>query len=151
MASSNASIIFQLQVPPTTEEGFRSLIRIDVTADIMRQQRNDYKVVADMSIEFAKESPAEEAPLAILDALSKLTLYRMQEKAQEAMARGDVKEATKRLENLATRLLNAGQENLANAAMAEAKRVSETNMLSDEGGKALKYGTRLLLAAPKGA
>src|SRR5260221_824869 len=151
LASSNASSIFQLQVQPSTEEGFPSLIRIDVTADIMRHQRHDYKVVADRCMQFAQERPAEEAPLAILDALSKLTLYRMQEKAQEAMARGDVKEATKRLENLATRLLNAGQENLANAAMAEAKRVTETNMLSDEGGKALKYGTRLLLAAPKDA
>jgi hypothetical protein len=31
--------------------------------------------------------------------------------------------------------------------MAEARRVSQTNMLSEEGHKTLKYGTRLLLAA----
>ena len=151
LGSTNASIIFQLQVPPSREEGFRTLMRVDVTADIMREQRNDYKVIADMSIEMAGEAKMEEAPLAILDALGKLTLYRMQEKAQAALARGDIVEATKRLETLATRLLNAGQENLANAAMAEARRVSETNMFSTEGQKALKYGTRLLIAAPKEA
>ena len=148
-AAGTASIIFQLQVPASREEGIRTLMRIDVNADIMRNENKNFKVIADLSVEQAAEPPPEEAPLAILDALGKLTLYRMQEKAQAALARGDVVEATKRLETLATRLLNAGQENLANAAMAEARRVSETNMLSDEGHKALKYGTRLLLAAPK--
>jgi Ca-activated chloride channel family protein len=83
----------------------------------------------------------------ILDALGKLTLYRMQERAEASLARGDVQEATRQLENLATRLLSAGQEELANAAMAEAQRVSHTNMLSEKGHKVLKYGTRHLLAA----
>jgi Ca-activated chloride channel family protein len=90
--------------------------------------------------------------LLILDALGKLTLYRMQQKIQESLQQGDVREATRRLENLATRLLAAGQEDLANAAMSEARRVANTNSLSGEGQKKLKYGTRmLLLGAPKDA
>jgi hypothetical protein len=36
----------------------------------------------------------------------------MQEKAQEAIAKGEIREATRRLENLATRLLENGQEGL---------------------------------------
>jgi Ca-activated chloride channel homolog len=143
----NTSIIFQLQIPNGQEVGFRSLLRVSARGDILREQR-EYLAVADMTIEFAEEPEVEEPPLPILDALGKLTLYRMQEKAEEALQRGDVREATRRLETLATRLLSAGQESLANAAMAEAKRVATTNMLSDEGQKALKYGTRLLIGAP---
>jgi Ca-activated chloride channel family protein len=87
--------------------------------------------------------------MVILDALGKLTLYRMQQKAEEAVKRGDVREATRRLENLATRLLAAGQDELAQQAITEAQRVSSTSALSDEGQKRLKYGTRmLLLTAP---
>lgn len=146
-ATSTASLIMQLQIPPGQKPGFRSLIRINVMADILREQMLGYRVIADTSVEVSAQPPVEEPPLVILDALGKLTLYRMQEKAGEALARGDVQEATRRLENLATRLLSAGQEELANAAMAEARRVSQTNMLSEEGHKTLKYGTRLLLAA----
>jgi Ca-activated chloride channel homolog len=148
-AGRSTSMIFQLQLPPIQKEGFRTLMRIDVTGDIIREQRTDYKVIADTTVELAEDPPAEEPPLAILDALSKLTLYRMQEKAEQALVRGDVREATRRLETLATRLLSSGEPDLANAAMAEARRVSSTSMLSEEGKKALKYGTRLLIAPPK--
>ncbi len=145
------SVIFQLQLPPYQKAGDRSLMRVDVTADLMRNEILGYKVIGDTRIEVAPNPPNEEPPVLILDALGKLTLYRMQEKAAEDLARGNVQEATRRLENLATRLLSAGQEELANAAMAEARRVKQTNMLSEEGHKALKYGTRLLLAANVGS
>ena len=79
-----------------------------------------------------------------------MNLNKFTEKAQEAIRQGDVTEATRRLENLATRLLAAGQEDLANAAMAEARRVAHTHAFSEEGQKRLKYGTRaLLLPAPE--
>ena len=35
-----------------------------------------------------EQPPVEEPPLAILDALAKLTLYQMQEKAKDSLARG---------------------------------------------------------------
>jgi len=70
----------------------------------------------------------------------------MQERAQAALASGDVKEATQRLEHLATRLLALGQGELANQARAEARHAAHTNNLSDKGKKNLKYQTRLLLA-----
>jgi Ca-activated chloride channel family protein len=147
--STITSIIFQLQLPPLDQIGFRSLMRVEVSGDIMREGRTDYKAVTDTSLEVTSPNdvPAEDPPLVILDALGKLTLYRMQERAAEAVARGNVQEATQRLENLATRLLNAGQADLANAAMAEARRVAQTNMLSEEGHLNLKYGTRLLIGA----
>lgn len=143
------SVLLQLQLPALTQPGFRSVVRLVAGGDIFWDQRRRYEVVADTSVEVSPRPPEEEPPLAILDALGKLTLYRMQQKAAEAASAGEVREATRRLEALATRLLAAGQEELANAAMAEARRMSSTNSLSDEGQKALKYGTRmLLLAAP---
>jgi len=149
MISTVASVLLQLQMPASPRPGFRNLVRIAVTGDVLREGKLGYKVIADTSLEVSASPPPEEPPLAILDALSKLTLYRLQEKAEAAVAQGNIQEATRRLENLATRLLAAGQESLANAAMAEARRVAQTNMLSEEGQKALKYGTRLLIGAEK--
>ena len=144
------SVILQIQVPPSQAPGPRSLIRLEVTSDILSEQILGHKMIAEVSVEFGQNPAAEDPPLLILDALGKLTLYRMQEKANDALKRGDVREATRRLETLATRLLSAGEDELAHHAMEEAVRVSQTNMLSEEGHKALKYGTRLLLAPPKG-
>ena len=79
--------------------------------------------------------------------MGKLTLYRLQERAQEAVESGNVKEATRRLENLATRFLEHGQADLAQQALAEAQQVAATSALSDEGRKALKFQTRFLLAS----
>ncbi|MFN8380141.1 MAG: VWA domain-containing protein, partial [Anaerolineae bacterium] len=74
-----------------------------------------------------------------------LTLYRMQERAQEALDKGDVRTATRRLENLATRLMEMGELELAAQAQMEAQQVSFTHSLSDVGRKTLKYQTRSLL------
>lgn len=146
----NTSLLLQLQMPALMIAGFRSLMRIEVAGDIMWDSRPNCCVIADTSIEVVPSPPPEEPPLSIIDALGKLTLYRMQQKAEEAARRGDVREATRRLENLATRLLEAGHDDLAHAAITEAQRVSSTSMLSDEGQKRLKYGTRMLmLPAPK--
>ncbi len=150
--AGTTSLLLQLQLPSLPEPCSRSLIRIEVTGDIMRDQRVGYKRIADTSLDVAEEPPLEQPPLVILDALGKLTLYRMQQKAADALAQGDVREATRRLETLATRLLEAGREDLAASAATEARRVAKTQMLSEEGQKNLKYGTRmLLLSAPKDA
>lgn len=139
------SIILQLQIPGLDRSGFHTILRMDATGDILREQQHGYKVVSDFAIEVIDQAQQENPPTAILEALGKLTLYRMQAKAQEALARGNYREATRRLENLATRLLENGEDALAHAALAEARRVARTTMLSEEGQKKLKYGTRALL------
>jgi Ca-activated chloride channel homolog len=142
------SVLFQFQMPPSMKIGFRSLARLVAVGDILENQSQKYQTLSDVSMEVTDNPPAEDPPIAILDALGKLTLYRMQERAQEALENGDIKEATRRLENLATRLLAMGEQELANEALSEARRVAHTSNLSDKGRKTLKYQTRHLLLGP---
>lgn len=144
-ANRPVSVLFQLQMPGEMKEGFRSIARIVASGDILENENQHMQIVSDISLEVTEEQLHDEPPSAILDALSKLTLYRLQERAQEALERGDVAEATRRLENLATRLLERGEDQLANQALLEARRVAHTSGLSDKGRKALKYQTRHLL------
>jgi Ca-activated chloride channel homolog len=139
------SVLLQFQMPANMTLGFRSIARLVAAGDILVNQQQQYQGLSDISLEITEQPPAEDPPIAILDALGKLTLYRMQERAQEALASGDVREATRRLENLATRLLAIGEEDLAHQARAEARRVAHTSNLSDKGRKTLKYETRFLL------
>ncbi|MEZ4666912.1 MAG: VWA domain-containing protein [Anaerolineae bacterium] len=144
------SVLLQFQLPPKMPNGFRSVARIVAQGDILANSQQQFQAISDISIEVTDHPSVEEPPVAILDALGKLTLYRMQERAQEALATGDIREATRRLENLATRLLTMGEEDLAHQARSEALRVAHTSNLSDQGRKTLKYQTRfLLLGSPE--
>jgi Ca-activated chloride channel family protein len=141
------SVLLQFQMPASMPIGFRTVARLVANGDIMRNQYQTFRAVSDISLEVADQPVAEEPPNTIIDALSKLTLYRMQEKARDALDRGDIVEATRRLENLATRLLEMGQNNLAQQTLAEAQYIASTRTLSDTGRKTIKYQTRALMAA----
>ncbi len=142
------SFILQLQLSPQEKPGPRSLIRTDIVGDILQKRSEAQKIIKDIHITVDENAPEEAPPRSIVDALGKLTLYRMQMRAQQSIEQGQIGDATRRLENLATRLLASGEENLAYAALAEAKRVAQTHSLSKVGHKTLKYGTRSLLLAP---
>lgn len=141
------SLLLQFEIPANLRPGFRSIARIIARGDILANQDPHFQALSDFSIGISAENTSEETPTALLDALGKLTLYRLQERAQEAVEQGDIKEATRRLENLATRFLEHGQADLAQQALAEAHQVAATSALSDEGRKALKFQTRFLLSS----
>lgn len=143
---SFVSVLLSMTLPAMEASDARTIMRVDVTADIVREQRRGYKTVTDSVLVVSPEPQVEDPPLAILDALSKLNLYRMQQRAEESLKNGNAAEASDRLQKLATRYLQSGQPELAQVAMQEAQRLgSGTNTLSEEGHKKLKYGTRMLM------
>jgi hypothetical protein len=73
----------------------------------------------------------------------------MQEKTMRDLERGAVERASQRLETMATRLLNIGENELAKAALLEAGRLARTGQVSPEGRKRIRYGTRGLSILPK--
>ncbi len=142
------SVLLQFEVPANLQEGFRSVARLIARGDILANDDPHFQALSDFSIGISRNAEQEETPPALLDALGKLTLYRLQERAQEAVESGDIQEATRRLENLATRLFERGQDELGQQALAEAQQVAYTSSLSDKGRKALKFQTRFLLTPP---
>jgi Ca-activated chloride channel family protein len=93
-----------------------------------------------------KDTPAPEPPpAAIIHAISKLTLYRIQEKARTEVAAGEYDKATSHLQKLAAHLLAQGQHNLAHTIMLEAEHIEKEKSFTESGEKQIKYGTRALL------
>jgi Ca-activated chloride channel homolog len=92
------------------------------------------------------DSPSSEIPSdAILRAVERLTLYRMQEKAYQELSNGDIEPATQRLEYLATRLLSLGERDLSQSIREEISNIQQGSSISARGKKRIKYGTRSLL------
>ncbi|NJC97974.1 MAG: hypothetical protein C3F07_08075 [Anaerolineales bacterium] len=97
------------------------------------------------------DSPeGEPPPPEIVQALSRLMLYRMQERARKEIEKGNIDTGTRQLQALAANLLSQGERSLAQTIMLEVNHIREEQGLSDEGSKKIKYGTRaLFLSAPK--
>lgn len=141
----NISVLMQFEMPADMPLGFRSAARIAVVGDIFGEKIRRFQTISDLSLEITNIASQDKPPTAILDALGKLTLYRMQERAQQALEAGDVRQATRSLENLANRLQAIGEGELAQQARAEAQQVAHTAMLTERGKKSLKYQTRSLV------
>lgn len=145
-ANRPIAILLQFTLPAGMPKAFRTVARLVVSGEIMQNRRPQFKAVSDLSLEVTDRVQNDEPPTAIMEALSKLTLYRLQEKAREALNKGNIEEATKRLNNLATRLLEMGQKELAQATLSEAQRVAQTRALSAQGKMTIKYQTRALVS-----
>ncbi len=87
----------------------------------------------------------EPPPPTIIQALSKLTLYRIQEKARSEVAAGHYQKASAHLQNMATHLLAQGERSLARTILLEAEHIEKKQAFSESGEKQIKYGTRALL------
>lgn len=136
--------LLQLQIPANIPVGPLTIGRFVASGDIM-VTGEPYILVEEITLQVTDQTVQEDPPNNIIDALGKLTLYRMQERANDAITRGDPQEATRQLENLGTRLLDIGQEELAQEAFDEARRIANTQIISEEGKKTLKYQTRMLI------
>ncbi len=82
----------------------------------------------------------------IVNALRKLSLYRLESQAREYLEKGKLIEAQNKFNNLATQLLNSGNEDLAKTIFLETKMLNNENTLSEKMKKNIKYGTRSLIS-----
>jgi Ca-activated chloride channel family protein len=84
-------------------------------------------------------------PVEIVEALSRLKFYRLQEQARLEATAGDYEKAAEHLNRLATHLLAQGERGLAKTALLEAENLQREKSFSQQGGKEIKYGTRALV------
>jgi len=89
-------------------------------------------------------------PPQIVQALSRLMLFRMQERARTEIENGHIDTATRHLQVLASNLLSQGERSLAQTILLEVDHLQKQSALSAEGSKKMNYGTRALIAvSPK--
>jgi Ca-activated chloride channel family protein len=104
-----------------------------------------YPIPININLPVNEAASPESPPPAIIQALSKLTLYRIQEKARKEVVAGNYEEAAGHLQKLATRLLAQGERSLAKTVMLEIDHINKEKTFSELGEKQIKYGTRALL------
>ncbi len=126
-----------------------TLANLVLSGTLLGSTSEEKQVPIAITMQLTDELDGKPPPEQIGQALNLLSLYKLQEKARHEAELGQVAQAARRLENLATQLLAAGEKDLAKAALNEAVQLTHSRRLSTEGEKTLKYGTRaLLLTSP---
>jgi Ca-activated chloride channel family protein len=144
------SILLQIVVG-AHRQGRQRIVQLEVSGDTPAVGRRGEPLVRELWFHFAENLTTEpEIPLNLVNALQKLAIYHMQEQAYEALESGDSEKASEKLEVVATRLLDLGELELANAARLEAGRLAHSGSLSPSGRKKIKYGTRSLTISDTG-
>ena len=107
-----------------------------------------------MRLQFDIQRPVQEevedqGPSAVIvEAMSKLTLYRMQERVRNEVDAGQFDKAGQHLRAMATHLLSKGDRELAHTILVEAENIQISHQSSKDGDKRIKYSTRALLLPP---
>jgi Ca-activated chloride channel family protein len=96
---------------------------------------------------YTDDSSMDVPSVEIIEALSRLKLYRLQEQARTEVKAGEYAQASEHLHRLATHLLSQGERGLARTALMEAEQIQQNKSFSQEGQKEIKYGTRALLTS----
>jgi Ca-activated chloride channel family protein len=99
---------------------------------------------AQVQLSLAAGQPQVHPSPDIIRAARLLTLYRLHEHAWQEAEAGRIDKAAEHMHYLSTRLLEAGEPELAYVADLESRRLRQTGKLSAAGRKRLRYGTRAL-------
>jgi len=141
-------VLFEFMVDPIPEEIDQAVIASGEF--ILKRTPQDFTIPFTLDRPVGKESDDGVPPPAkIFRAISHLTFYHLQEKAQQDIASGNPGTAFQRLINLSSHLMAKGEDSLARIAMNEADYIKSHNNFSPTGKKQLKYGTMRLLLPDK--
>ena len=143
---SRQRILLEFVVDPIRSNISRLMLaeghfNFDIPKYAIKHYRLPITLMRPVSTSYEMEPP----PHSIVEAMSKLTLYRMQEKVREDIAVGEFESAAYSLQSISTHLLSQGETDLAKTALLEVQNVKNLQKLSQEGEKQIKYGTRALL------
>ncbi len=142
----NLGILLEFLIQPLNAHSDRiTLARGAISMDLPGGGEHKARLMVDLARDVQVGQVDESPPAVLIEALSRLTLYRMQEKVQQEVKAGEYDHATRRLQNLATHLLAQGEKELAHTVLLEAEHLQRSQNFSSEGDKRIKYGTRAFL------
>ena len=138
------SVLVEMLVPPRRPGTYR-IAQAEVSYDVVATGLVGEKVKTDVILGFtADPAQAMQTNPYVMNIIEKVTAHKLQTRALDEAAVGNIAGATQKLRAAATRLLELGEEELAQTALEEAERLERGEGLSAKGTKKLRYETRKL-------
>ena len=138
------SLLVELLISPRPAGSYR-IAQTEIAYDVPGLQLVNEKVKADIMLDFSADAAqAKRYDAEVMNIVEKVTAFKLQTRALEEAKMGNVAGASQKLRAAATRLLEMGEEELAQSALEEAENLEKRGQMSAHGTKKLRYETRKL-------
>lgn len=137
------SVLFEVMLAPRKPGQYR-LAQLLLQYEASGPSAGSDQVTLDLPVTFAAGAGKGPGNPRVMNSVEKATTFKLQTRALQASMAGDVGAATRNLRAAATRLLNMGETELAEAAEEEAQKLESEGKMSAAGTKKLTFETRKL-------
>jgi Ca-activated chloride channel family protein len=143
-AVQGKSLLIELMLPPRRAGRYR-IAQAEVEYDLPLQGISGAAARSDLVLNYTNDSQeAQRYDPALMNLIEKVTAFKLQTRALDEASMGNITGATQKLRAAATRLLDLGEADLAQAARQEADNLERSGQMSAGGTKKLRYQTRKL-------
>jgi Ca-activated chloride channel family protein len=138
------SLLVEMLIGPRPAGRYR-IAQSEVIYDVPGLNLVGERVRADILLDFTADAAlAKDYDAEVMNIVEKVTAFKLQTRALEEAKMGNVAGASQKLRAAATRLLEIGEEDLAQSALEEADNLEKSGQMSSHGTKKLRYETRKL-------
>jgi Ca-activated chloride channel family protein len=138
------SLLVEMLISPRPAGRYR-IAQVEANYDVPGLKLVGEKTRSDILLDFTADAAlAKQHDAEVMNIVEKVTAFKLQTRALEDAKMGDIAGASQKLRAAATRLLEMGEQDLAEAALAEAKNLEKSGQMSAYGTKKLRYETRKL-------
>jgi len=143
-AEQGKALLIELLIPPRRPGQFR-IAQAEILYDLPLQQQTNQSMRSDIVVSYtANTQESRQYNADIMNLMERVTAYKLQTRALDEAKMGNIAGATQKLRAAATRLLELGETDLAEAAEQEAANLEQSGAMSAGGTKKLRYQTRKL-------
>jgi Ca-activated chloride channel family protein len=138
------SLLVELLISPRPAGSYR-VAQAEISYDVPGLKLVGEKVKTDIMLDFSADAvQAKQYDAEVMNIVEKVTAFKLQTRALEEAKMGNVAGASQKLRAAATRLLEMGEDELAQSALEEAENLEKSGQMSARGTKKLRYETRKL-------
>ena len=138
------SLLVELLIGPRPAGTYR-VAQAEIIYDVPGLNLSGEKVRSDILLSFTTNAAeAKHYEPEVMNIVEKVTAFKLQTRALEEAKMGNIDGASQKLRAAATRLLEIGEEDLAQSALEEAENLETSGQMSSHGTKKLRYETRKL-------
>jgi len=138
------SILADLLLPPRQAGTYR-LIQADISYDVPGTGLENQRVDIDVVVPFTDDAvQANQTDGRLMNMIERVVAHRLQTQALDEVAAGDAQRATQRLRAAATRLLELGEDEMAQQASEQAEKIEQGGQMDPAAAQKMRYETKRL-------
>ncbi|PDV98531.1 vWA domain-containing protein [Candidatus Chloroploca asiatica] len=136
------TLLIELLVDPRAVGSYR-VGQVEVTYDVPVLGLLGEKARVDLLLTFtADQAQLNQVNPSVMNIVEKVSAFKLQTRALQDIAQGDVQGGTQKLKSAVTRLLSQGELELAETMQKEIANLEQSGQLSSEGQKTIKFQGR---------